>query len=201
MSNKMDERKIKLTASIGLLIGGILGLAGSFAPTDSLRCIAWVIDGVGLTIACFILAIYYYRKGLGVTAIGFLVFGVGECFILSSTSIDLEEHTSTFGVGVSLWAMALFIISSQPTYPVFVRCTGWFTAVLFSIVSILIFTNHSLHPLTKPLPFYAYPFLVITIFGWVRTLLRKYPSKQGSSSPGGGFSCYFFHRQKSNQKV
>ena len=178
MPNNMDERKIKITASIGLFIGGILGLAGSFAPTDSLRCVAWVIDGIGLTIACFILAIYYYRKGLGITAVGFLVFAIGECFILSSTSINLEEHISTFGIGAGLWAMALFIISSQSTFPIFVRCTGWFTAILFSIVSILIVTNHSLHPLTKPLPFYAYPFFVITIFGWVRTLLKKYTSKQ-----------------------
>ena len=48
LSNIMNERIIKIIASIGLITGGLLGLAGSFAPTDLLRYIAWNIDGVGL---------------------------------------------------------------------------------------------------------------------------------------------------------
>lgn len=168
----MDERKIKVLASIGLFIGGIFGLAGSFAPTDSLRCIAWNIDGVALTIASVLLTMYYYRKGLNLTATGFQLFAIGECAILSSNSKQLDEYVFSFAVGTGLWALSLVMISFQKTYPIFIRCTGLFAAVLFSVVSVLIFTNHSVDPLTRPLPFYAYPFFVITIFGWAWKLLR-----------------------------
>ena len=168
----MNERMTKLTASIGLIIGGVFGMAGSFVPSDSLRSLAWGIDGVGLILATVILTIYYFRKGLDVTAAGFLIFVIGESLILSSSGIRLDEDVSSFGAGCSLWATSLFVISSQKTYPLFIRWTGILAAALFSVVAVQIFTDYPLNALTKPLPFYAYPIFVITIFGWVWTLLR-----------------------------
>jgi hypothetical protein len=170
----MNEKIIKLTSSIGLFIGGIFGLAGSFAPTDLLRCIAWNIDGVGLTIATFLLAYHYKKIGMIIPATGFLTFAIGECAILSSNGIDLDEHIFAFGIGTGFWTVSLLVISSQKIYSIFTRITGFIAAVLFLVVSILIFTDHSLNPLTKPLPFYAYPFFAMTIFGWAWSLILNH---------------------------
>ena len=169
----MNQRLTKLTAVTGLVTGGILGMAGSFAPSPSLRCLAWGVDGVGLIVATSLLTIYYFRKGFDVTAAGFLIFAVGESLILSSSGIDLDAGISSFGAGTSLWAASLFLISSQKTFPLFIRCTGVAAAVLFSVVAIEIFAGNPLNALAKPLPFYAYPILVITIFGWAWTLLKQ----------------------------
>ena len=170
----MDERLTKITASIGLFVGGVFGMVGSFVPSPSLRSLAWGIDGVGLILATVILTIYYFRKGLDITAAGFLIFAIGESLILSSSGIRLDEDVSSFGAGCSLWATALFVISSQKTFPIFVRCTGILAAVLFSVVAVQIFMDYPLDALTKPLPFFAYPIFVITIFGWVWTLFREH---------------------------
>ncbi len=170
----MNERLTKITASIGLFIGGIFGMVGSFVPSDSLRSVAWGVDGVGLILATVVLTIFYFRKGLDITAAGFLIFAIGESLILSSSGIRLDENVSSFGAGCSLWATSLFVISSQKTYPIFIRCTGILAAVLFSVVAVQIFMDYPLDALTKPLPFFAYPIFVITIFGWVWTLLREY---------------------------
>ena len=169
----MEERLTKITASIGLLIGGVFGMVGSFVPSPSLRSLAWGIDGVGLILATAILTIYYFRKGLDITAAGFLIFAIGESLILSSSGIRLDEDVSSFGAGCSLWATSLFVIGSQKTYPIFIRCTGLLAAVLFSVVAVQIFMDYPLDALTKPLPFFAYPIFVITIFGWIWTLLRE----------------------------
>ena len=169
----MNERVIKITASVGLFVGGIFGLAGSFAPSASLRSLAWGIDGVGLILATAILTIYYFRKGMDMTAVGFLLFAIGEALILSSSGINLDEDVSSFGAGTSLWAASLFVISFQKTFPIPVRVMGLLAAILFSVVSVQIFINQPLNALTKPLPFYAYPIFVITIFGWGWTLLRR----------------------------
>lgn len=168
----MNERLTRMIAATGLFTGGIFGMAGSFAPTASLRCLAWGLDGVGLILASALLTIYYFRKGLDMTAAGFLIFAIGEGLILSSNGIDLEANVSSFGAGASLWSVSLFIISFQKTHPIFIRCTGVLAAVLFSIVAVQIFTGSHLNALTKPLPFYAYPIFVITIFGWAWTVLR-----------------------------
>jgi hypothetical protein len=169
----MSERTTKMTASIGLLIGGIFGMIGSFVPSPSLRGLAWLIDGAGLVLATALLSMYYFRKGLDVTAAGFMIFAIGEGLILSSSGINLDDNVVSFGAGTSLWATSLFVISFQKTYPIIIRGTGLLAAILFSFVSVQIFSGQHLNALTQPLPFYAYPLFVITIFGWAWTLLRK----------------------------
>ena len=168
----MNEKITKAIASTGLFIGGIFGLVGSFTPSASLRGLAWGVDGVGLILASALLTIYYVRKGSDTTAAGFLIFTIGEGLILSYPGIDLDKNVSTFGAGTGLWAASLFVISFQKTYSLFIRCTGLLAAVLFSVVAVQIFTDRPVNALTKPLPFYAYPIFVITIFGWAWTLLR-----------------------------
>lgn len=171
----MNERTTQITASVGLITGALLGLVGSFAPSPAFRSLAWGIDGLSLILASSLLTLYYFRKGLDTTAGGFLIFAIGESLILSSSGIDLDAGFSSFGAGTSLWATSLFLISLQKTFPPFLRLTGFFAAVLFSIVSVQIFTGQTLNAMTKPLPFYAYPIFVITLLGWAWTLLRKLP--------------------------
>ena len=178
----MNERLTKITASIGLFIGGIFGTIGSFVTSASFRNLAWSIDGVGLILASALLTIYYFRKGLDATASGFLIFAIGEGLILSSSGMDLDSNVSSFGAGTSLWATSLFIISFQKVYPFFIRCTGLLSAILFSVTAVQIYTAQPLNALTKPLPFYAYPIFVITIFGWAWTLLNKPSLKQTTSA-------------------
>lgn len=50
-------------ASVGLAVGGVLGLAGTFAPSASLRGLAWGIDGLALVMASALLAVLHFRKG------------------------------------------------------------------------------------------------------------------------------------------
>jgi len=168
----MEEKSTKIIASIGLLIGGILGMAGSFAPSASLRSFSWGLDGIGLIVAGALLVVYYFRKGEDATAAGFLIFILGEALILSSSGINLDANGSSFGAGTALWAASLVLISFQRVFPVFVRGTGFISAALFAVVSIQIFIGNPLNALTKPLPFFAYPFFAATIFGWAWKLLR-----------------------------
>jgi hypothetical protein len=117
--------------------------------SDLLRYIAWNIDGVGLVIASILLTLYYQKKGLRITASGFLIFALGESVIISSNSVHLEDNIYTFGAGTALWAIALLVISSQKTYSIIIRSTGIVSAILFSIVTVLIFTGHPLNGLDQ----------------------------------------------------
>src|SRR3954454_2577774 len=99
----MNERSTKITASIGWFIGGIFGMIGSFVPSASLRGFCWGLDGVSLIISSAFLTIYYFRKGYDILAAGFLIFAIGEGFILSCSAINLDENLSSFGAGTGLW--------------------------------------------------------------------------------------------------
>ena len=168
----MNEKLTKTIASVGLFIGGIFGMIGSFVSSASFRGLAWGLDGAGLVLASALLTVYYFRKGYDAIAAGFLIFIVGEGLILSCNATDLNQNVSSFGAGIILWAASLALISFQNVFPVVVRLTGFIAAVLFSIVSVQIFTGRTVNALMEPLPFYAYPFFAATIVGWGWMLLR-----------------------------
>ena len=168
----MNEKLTKKISSTGLVIGGIFGMAGSFAPSDSLRSLFWGLDGIGLIVAGGLLVVYYFRKGYDAVAAGFLIFTIGEAFILSSSAINLDANISSFGTGTALWGASLSLISFQKVVPIIIRGIGFIASILFAVVSIQIFLGYPLNASTKPLPFYAYPFFAVTLFGWAWKLLR-----------------------------
>ena len=168
----MQKNRLARLAAVCLAAGGILGLAGAFAPKE-FRGIAWGIDGIALVMGTLLLAVHHLKLGNEQLAAGFLTFVAGQTLVVSSSAMDLAASSPSFGAGVGLWAAGLAMVSAPPIMPVFVRITGAIAAVLFTIVSIRIFGGTPLDPLSKPLPFNAYPFLVITLLGWGWTHLRR----------------------------
>lgn len=155
-----------LLASAGLVIGGILGMAGTFVPSASLRGLLWGLDGIALVTAAAVLTIRHFRKGNDVVAAGFLLFVAGETLILSGAAMGLAASTPVFGAGAGLWAASLALVSAPAVMPSWVRVVAVIAAVLFADVALQIFVGRALTPLSHPLPFFAYPFLVATLFGW-----------------------------------
>jgi hypothetical protein len=160
------ERLHVVVGAVGLVVGGLLGMAGSLVPSAELRGIAWGIDGIAIVVGCALLAVHHLRHGNDQLAAGFLVFLAAETLIVSSSAMTLEASTPSFGAGTGLWSAALAVISASPAMPVFVRITGAIASVLFAITAVQIFGGAGFTPLSEPLPFYAYPFLVITLIGW-----------------------------------
>jgi hypothetical protein len=72
-----------------------------------------------------------------------------------------------------LWAAALLLISIPRQFALFVRLLGLASAILFAITAARIFGGEQLLPTSAPLPFYGYPFLVMTFIGWIWSLLRE----------------------------
>ena len=93
----MPEQTSRFVSSGGLIIGSALGMAGTFAPSASVRGLLWGLDGVALVVAAALLSIHYLRKGNDVIAAGFLVFTVGQALVLSTAAMDLEASGPTFG--------------------------------------------------------------------------------------------------------
>jgi hypothetical protein len=168
----MIDRDLKRLASIGLAVGGVLGMAGTFAPSASLRGLAWGIDGVCLVMAGAVLTVLFYRMGQDLVASGFLVFAIGEGIILSGATMDLAASAPSFGAGSGLWAVSLVLISIPRVFPFMVRALGLIAALLFAATALQIFAGVQFSPLASPLPFFSYPFFVATFFGWIWTLLK-----------------------------
>ncbi len=169
----MKREPLVLIAAIGLLIGCLLGMTGSVVPADIVRNVLWAIDSCGLILAAALLAIYFAKKDYDIVSAGFFIFAIAESIIFFSCAVNLNESIPAFGTGTCLWALSIAVISSQKLFPVFVRCTGLIAALLFTITAFQIFTGHPLTALTKPLPFFAYPFYAATLAGWAWTLLYR----------------------------
>ena len=108
----MNEARPSPVAPICLVVGAVLGLGGSFAPSASLRGLAWGIDGIALVVAAALLAAHLLRRGQDTAAAGFLIFIAGQSLVVSGTALSLEASAAVFGAGAGLWAAALLVISA-----------------------------------------------------------------------------------------
>ena len=169
----MANRGATALASVGLAVGGVLGLAGTFAPSASLRGLAWGIDGLALVMASALLAVLHFRKGHDMVASGFLVFAIGQGLIVSGAAMELAASTPSFGAGIGLWAVGLSLISVPKIFPLLVRLLGLVAAAMLTVTALRIFGGVPILPTSSPLPFFAYPFLVATLFGWIWTLVGR----------------------------
>jgi len=162
----MSTSRLHVIACAGLVVGSVLGLAGTFVPSAALRGLLWGLDGIALVVAGALLAVHHTRRGNDLVAAGFLVFVAGQVLVLSGSAMTLAASIPLFAAGAGLWAAALALIGAPKVMPVWVRGVGYVAAVLFAFVALQVFSGHQLTPLSRPLPFFAYPFLVATLLGW-----------------------------------
>ena len=168
----MNSLPLALFASVCLVVGGLLGLAGSFSPSD-LRGIAWGLDGTALVMGTLLLGVHYLKRGDELLAAGFFTFAAGQTLVVSGSGMDLVASAPSFGAGAGLWAAGMAMVSASSAMPAFVRLTGAVASVLFAIVALQIYGGIALTPLSSPLPFNAYPLLVLTLFGWAWVHYRR----------------------------
>ena len=164
---------INILAVIGLTFGGVFGMAGSFTANPHLQASLWAIDSAGLVMATALLALKYFRTGHDLVAGGFLVFAIAEAVLMSGTAAGPAASIPAFAAGTALWAIALLLVSIPRQFALPVRLLGLVSAILFTIVAARIFQGEQLLPTSAPLPFFAYPFLVMTFMGWIWSLLRE----------------------------
>ena len=163
---RRDDERPRQIAAIGLVIGALLGMGGAFAPSASLRGLAWGIDGSALVVACALLTVHHLRRGNDLAAAGFLVFVAGETLLLSSAAMSPEAAAPFFGTGAGLWAASLLLVSMSNIMPRLIAGVGLLGALLFAVVAVRTFLGEALTPLSEPLPAVAYPFLAVTLVGW-----------------------------------
>lgn len=162
----MADRYATQVAPAGLVIGALLGMAGTFVQSDSTRGLLWGLDGTALIVATAILTIHHLRRGNDAVAAGFLVFVAAESLIVAGSAMDLEAVRPLFAAGAALWAASMTLVSAPRVMPSWLRAVSVVGAVLFLVVAVQIFTGSPLTPLTRPLPFFAFPFLAATLIGW-----------------------------------
>jgi hypothetical protein len=177
MTDDMRGERLPAVAAAGLVIGALLGMIGSFVPSAEIRGLAWGTDGIALIVGSALLAVHHLRQGHDQLAAGFLVFLAGETLIVSGAGMDLVASAPLFAAGAGLWAASLALISASGLMPAFVRTTGAIAALLFAITAARMFSGAALTPLSKPLPFHAYPFLALTLFGWAWVHVRSSPTR------------------------
>jgi hypothetical protein len=167
------QKRLNYLASVGLALGGIFGIAGSVVQSAALRGVFWGIDGAGLVMATSLLSLKFFRRECDFVAGGFLVFAIGEGIVLSGAAADLTENAPVFAAGIALWATGLLLISLPKVFSFPARLLGIVSALLFAATALQVLAGASLTAVTAPLPFYAYPFLVLTFVGWIWSLLRE----------------------------
>jgi hypothetical protein len=167
------KKHLDVLVVIGLALGGVFGMVGTAVTATNVRAVSWAIDSVGLIVATALLALKYFRLANDCVAAGFLVFAIGESVMLSGTAGTVEASVPAFAAGTALWSAALLLTGVPKTFAPWIRLASLVAAILFATTSARIFWGEALLPISSPLPFFAYPFLVLTFAGWIWTVLKS----------------------------
>jgi hypothetical protein len=162
----MRDERLRTIAAAALVLGALLGMAGTIAPTANLRGLAWGVDGTFLVVGTALLAVHHVRQGNELLAAAFLVYMAGETLMVLGSAMDVTAIGPLFAAGAALWSAGLALASASDIMPWFVRVTGTIGSMLFAVCALRMFGGAALTPLSRPLPFLAYPFLSATLIGW-----------------------------------
>ena len=119
----MTHERPSSIAPICLVVGALLGLVGSFAPSASVRGLAWGVDGTALIVGAALLAVHFIRCAQNLLAAGFL-FIAGETLVVSGSAMSLEASGPSFAAGAALWAAALVLVSAPNIVPMAPVCSA-----------------------------------------------------------------------------
>ncbi len=167
------KNPVNVVTVVGLALGGVFGVAGTFVAQRNLQAAAWGLDGVALVVATALLALKFFRKGNDLAAAGFVVFAIGEGVMLVGTATTLAASVPSFAAGTALWSAALLLTSIPQGFASWTRLAGIIGAILFAVTSARIFWGEQVLPTSSPLPFFAYPFLVLTFAGWIWNVSKE----------------------------
>lgn len=167
------RKPVKVLAVIGLALGAVLGMAGTMVAAQTLRSTLWAIDAVGLIVATSLLAVHYFRTQDDFVAAGFLVYAIGESVMLGGTAGTLAASIPSFAAGSALWSASLLLVSIPRTLALWTRVAGIVGGLLFAITAASVFRGGAISPLSRPLPFFAYPFLVLSFIGWAVAIFKQ----------------------------
>ena len=162
----MRDEKLLSVAATALVVGALLGMAGAFASSAELRGLFWGVDGTVLVVGTALLAVHHLRRGSDLLAAAFLVYMVGETLMVLGASMELTASASLLAAGTAVWSASLALASASDLMPRFVRVTGVVGSLLFAITALQNFGGGHLTPLSRPLPFFGFPFLAATLIGW-----------------------------------
>ena len=159
-------RRIDIVIELGLAAGAVLGMLGTVVSSSTLRALLWTIDGAGLIAATCLLAIRALRHGDDCVAAGFLVYALGEAVMSIGNAAGMHGSIAPFQAGAALWATGLMLTAVPRVFARGTRIASLIAAVLFAVVSVRIALGQEILPTSRPLPYFAYPFLVLTFAGW-----------------------------------
>jgi hypothetical protein len=166
---------------VGLAIGAVLGFGGNFLPAGPPQNIAYAMSSLGIIMGSALLAAWLARREHTIVAVGFALLALAEGTSFSGLFLVASAPTFpgayTFAAGVALYAVALPLASIPSTFPLWTRIVGVLAAIPFAAHALLWLLGRSPAP-SGPLASIGYVLLVITIVGWIITVLRAAPSSQ-----------------------
>jgi hypothetical protein len=168
------SRRMDVIIEIGLVAGAVLGILGSVVTAQNIRAEAWTVDGVGLIVATCLLALRFFRHGDDCVAAGFLVYALGEAVVSIGNAAGPVNSIPSFQAGTALWSAGLMLTATPRVLTRATRLASFVAAILFAVVSIRIAWGEQILATSRPLPYFAYPFLVLTFAGWFWHVAKRH---------------------------
>jgi hypothetical protein len=159
----------------------VLGFGGNFLPAGTPQNIAYVLSSLGIIMGSALFAAWFAQRGYPIVVVGFALLALAEGINFSGLFLLAGAPTFpaayTFAAGVALYVVALPLVSVPPAFPLWTRIVGMLAAIPFAVYALLWLLGRSPAP-SGPFATIGYVLLIVTMVGWIITVLRAAPSSQ-----------------------
>lgn len=165
----------RILIAAGLALFALMGVGANFLPASPAVDVAHGISNLSLIMAGALWAIQFARRGYDIVAVGFAVLALATGVIVSGGTPADAGGEAAFAGGAALYALALPLICLPAALPAWTRIVGALAAVPFGVHVLLWWLGDS-PPSSGPFAGIGYMLLVVTVVGWIITVVRIAPS-------------------------
>ncbi len=165
----------RVLIAAGFALFALTGVGANFLPAGSAVDVAHGISNLSLIMAGALWATQFARRGHDIVAVGFAVLALATGVIVSGGTPADAGGEAAFAGGAALYALALLLICLPTALPAWTRIVGALAAVPFGAHALLWWLGDS-PPSSGPFAGIGYMLLVVTVVGWIITVLRAAPS-------------------------
>lgn len=169
------KRNVIIVGLAVWIIGGVLG-----GTIPSIRQISWAVSGVGVLVACPLLALDLARARRDAAAVGFLLLVLGEAIMFTFKAGD---QNALLGAA-TVFTPALLLIGIPNVHSIWVRAAAVISGVLFGVIAVLGHIGQPV-PVDTPLNTAAWIVANIAAIGWLVAARQSEQAEERVVSPAG----------------
>lgn len=172
MDISQKHTHLKNMIAFCLLMHVTTGMASEAIEDEGYKHLAWAVSAFFMIIGASMLSSKLTRDGHDIPAAGFIVLSIAQATSYAFIATH-DAGAEQFGAVVAIFIPGIILISFYPIVPLFLRISGFLSAIAFMVLAIIIYRDMNKEALQGILTTLAYILMSIVLVGWAWLIYKN----------------------------